>query len=161
MLAQRLGEIGPSDAAERADLYYVCLMGWVGCIADSKQSAAWFGDDISYRAGVYNQDMKPLPFLGHLLGRAGAGQGLPVRAAKAAYVLGTGASAVQNSLRLHCQVSALIARRLGLPEMVCLALGQVFARWDGKGMPKGMHGADIERTIRLWQIADVATAHAA
>lgn len=44
-------------------MFHITLLGWDGCIADSYDAAAWFGDDIRYR-GVYDVDMKPLPFLG-------------------------------------------------------------------------------------------------
>jgi HD-GYP domain-containing protein (c-di-GMP phosphodiesterase class II) len=150
-----------TDVPERTDehLYFVTLMGWVGCIADSHEAAAWFGDDIDYRAGVYDLDMRPLPFLGYLLRRAGHGQAAPVRAWRAAAVVATGAHGVQDSLRAHCQVTEHVARRLGLAEPVCTALRQVFARWDGQGLPKDLSREQIEPTIRLWQVADVAEVH--
>jgi len=159
LVAQKLGErIGMPDA-ERGHLPHVALMGWVGCIADSREAAAWFGDDIEYRAGVYDLDMKPLPFLGYLVRRVGRGRPIPQRAGRAAMLVARGAGDVQTALRAHCQVTEQIARRLGLPDDVCAALLQVFARWDGLGLPRGFGGADITPAIRVWQIADVAEVH--
>jgi hypothetical protein len=161
LLAQRIGDLAGLPEAERSNLYHVTLMGWVGCIADSHQAAAWFGDDIEYRAGVYDLDMRPLPFLGYLLGRVGTGEPVYRKAGRAAALIATGARSVQDSLRAHCQVTEQVARRFGLPEAVCAALQQVFARWDGQGLPKHVGGADVAVTVRLWHIADVAEVHQA
>jgi hypothetical protein len=37
-------------------LYYVMMLAWVGCIADTAEVAAWFGDDIAFRADSYRVD---------------------------------------------------------------------------------------------------------
>jgi HD-GYP domain-containing protein (c-di-GMP phosphodiesterase class II) len=161
LLAQEFGAKVGMPEHQREQLYFVTLMGWVGCIADSRQAAAWFGDDIDYRAGVYDLDMRPLPFLGYLLERTGAGKPPVRRAGRAAVLVATGARGVQDSLRAHCQVTEQVASRLGLPEPVCVALRQVFARWDDQGLPKRIRGDAIALTIRLWHIADVAEVHAA
>lgn len=159
LLACRLGERMDLDEEQRASLYYIALLGWVGCIADSHQAAAWFGDDIAYRSDVYDLDMKPLPFLGYLLRRAGSG-GSPVqRVGVGATLVATGASAVQESLSAHCQVTSGIADRLGLGSDVTAPLQQIFARWDGKGLPRGLKRDDISILVRLWHIADVAEVH--
>lgn len=159
LLAQRLGNLVGLAAGERDELYYVSLMGWVGCIADSRAAAAEFGDDISYRAGVYDLDMRPLPFLGYLVRRVRPQQPVARRLAGAAALLATGAREVQGSLRAHCQVTVQVAERLGLPAPVRAALPQVFARWDGRGLPEGLRGGDLARSIRLWHLADVAEVH--
>jgi HD-GYP domain-containing protein (c-di-GMP phosphodiesterase class II) len=158
LLAQRLGTLAGLAESE-SDLYHVALMGWVGCIADSYDAAARFGDDIDYRAGVYDLDMRPLPFLGYLLRRVAPGESAPRRVGRAAALVATGAKSVQESLRAHCQVTEQVARRFGLPDPVCAALRQVFARWDGKGLPAKLAGTDISATIRAWHVADVAEVH--
>ncbi|HET7326198.1 MAG TPA: HD domain-containing phosphohydrolase [Nocardioidaceae bacterium] len=159
VIASRLGDRMGLSQAERAALFYVTLLGWVGCIADSHESAAWFGDDIAYRADVYDLDMKPLPFLGYLLRRAGAGQPATHRVGKQAMILATGARGVQDSLRAHCQVTTTVARRLGLGSDVTEPLQQIYARWDGKGLPRGVGGEGITLLVRLWHVADVGEVH--
>jgi HD-GYP domain-containing protein (c-di-GMP phosphodiesterase class II) len=158
LIAGRLRTLA-GHPARGSDLYHVALMGWVGCIADSYDAAARFGDDIDYRAGVYDLDMRPLPFLGYLLRRVAPDGSLVTRAGQAAVLVATGARSVQDSLRAHCQVTEQVARRFGLPEQVCAALSQVFARWDGKGLPQKLGGNDISVMIRVWHIADVAEVH--
>jgi len=60
LISQRLGKrMGLSDA-ERAGLYYVALLAWVGCLADATEMSAWFGDDIALRADAAYIDDKPL-----------------------------------------------------------------------------------------------------
>ncbi|MGH3449402.1 MAG: HD domain-containing phosphohydrolase, partial [Haloechinothrix sp.] len=159
LVACRLGQRMGLDDDERASLYYVAMMGWVGCIADSHEAATWFGDDITYRAGVYDIDMKPLPFLGYLLRRAGSGGSPARRIGAGAAVVATGGRGVQDSLRAHCQVTANIAERLGLGPAVCDPLQQIFARWDAKGLPAGVGGDRIALPVRLWHLADVAEVH--
>ncbi len=159
LAADRLAQRAGVDTETRSSLFYVTLLGWVGCIADSREAAASFGDDIDYRAGVYDIDMKPLPFLGYLLRRSGETGTLPQRVRRQATLVATGARTVQDSIRSHCHVTANIAGRLGLGPEVCDPLGQVFARWDGKGLPAGLGGRDIAVQIRLWHVADVAEVH--
>lgn len=159
LLAQRLGAVVGLPDDQRRHLFHVTLMGWLGCIADSHDAAAWFGDDIDYRAGVYDVDLRPLPFLGYLLRRVAPEEPALRRVSRGAQLVATGARAVQDSLRAHCQVTEQVARRLALPEEVCLALRQVFARWDGQGLPRKLRGEELAMTIRLWQIADVAEVH--
>lgn len=158
-VAGRLGERMGLDPGTRGTLFYVTLLGWVGCIADSYDAAAWFGDDIRYRSDVYDLDMKPLPFLGYLLRRAGAGEPVPQRLLRRGALLATGGRGVRESLRAHCQVTTNVARRLGLGPDVCDPLRYVFARWDGKGLPDGVRGGDIPLPVRLWHVADVTEVH--
>ena len=47
-LAERLG----LDEATRAVVYYVGLLGWVGCHVDAYEQAKWFGDDHGAQGGL-------------------------------------------------------------------------------------------------------------
>lgn len=158
-LAARLAQRQPGGAGIVAEVVPVAWLGWLGCIADSRDAAKWFGDDIQYRAGVYDLDMRPLPFLGYMLDHAGAGDVPLRRGIKRAGILLDGGRSARDSLRAHCQVTSGVARRLGQPEEVCRALEQIFARWDGQGLPAGVSGVGIPLVIRLWQVADVAEVH--
>ena len=52
-LAARLGDRVGLSAEERSSLYYIAMLAWVGCVADSPEVAVWFGDDIAFRADSY------------------------------------------------------------------------------------------------------------
>jgi len=47
LIASRLGARLGLDDEERAVLYYVSTLAWVGCVADTPEVAEWFGDDIA------------------------------------------------------------------------------------------------------------------
>lgn len=56
----------------------------------------------------------------------------------------------------HCLSTALMAQRLGLGDEVCGPLQQWFTRWDGSGVPEGVGGDDVARSVRLFHLADCA-----
>jgi HD-GYP domain-containing protein (c-di-GMP phosphodiesterase class II) len=60
-----------------------------------------------------------------------------------------------------CEGGRLLARRLHLRDKVARALGQVTARWDGKGVPGEVAGEEIPRPLRIVRVAHdlVAMAH--
>ncbi|MEO9014049.1 MAG: HD domain-containing phosphohydrolase [Terrimesophilobacter sp.] len=154
-IAQKLG-LAPD---ERARLFYITMLGWVGCIADSHEVGRWFGDDTRYRSDVYDTDLTPLSFLGFLMQHAGAeGAGASTLHTRGMLVA-TGGRGVQDWLKTHCEVTGTIATRLGLGAQVADPLRYVFARWDGKGLPKGFGGSDIPLSILLWHLADVVEVH--
>jgi HD-GYP domain-containing protein (c-di-GMP phosphodiesterase class II) len=54
----------------------------------------------------------------------------------------------------HCLTTTRMAEQLGLGGAVCNPLQQVFARWDGKGVPVGVGGEGIAAPARLFHLAD-------
>ena len=52
LLALRLGERFGLEESQRAVLYYVALLAWVGCHVDAYEQARWFGDDIALKTDV-------------------------------------------------------------------------------------------------------------
>jgi HD-GYP domain-containing protein (c-di-GMP phosphodiesterase class II) len=60
-IALGLGERLGVDGAERAAVYYVAMLAWVGCTADSHELAAQFGDEIAFRADAHRVDLAGLP----------------------------------------------------------------------------------------------------
>jgi HD-GYP domain-containing protein (c-di-GMP phosphodiesterase class II) len=150
-LADRLG----LDEAERAALYYVALLAWVGCVADTPDVAEWFGDDIAYRADSYEVDLAGLPLLGFMLRHVGAGGPALRRLRLGATLVATGGRAVERVLMSHCLTTGRMAERLGLGSEVRDPLQQVFTRWDGKGVPGGIGGEEIVLSVRLFHLGDI------
>jgi HD-GYP domain-containing protein (c-di-GMP phosphodiesterase class II) len=160
LIAARLGDQLGVDPAERGALYYVSTLAWVGCVADTPEVAAWFGDDIGFRTGYYEFDLAGLPMLGFMLRHVGAGSPALYRLRLGAKLVVTGGKGIQQGLMSHCLTTARMAERFGLDdEHVCQPLQQVFARWDGKGMPQGMAGEDIALPMRLFHLADMVEVH--
>ena len=153
-IATRLGEELGLEPDDRGALYYVIMLAWVGCVADTPEVAAVFGDDIAFRADSYQVDFAGLPLLGFMLRHIGAGSPALHRLRLAANLVVTGGKAVERGLLSHCLTTGSMADRLGLGPDVCGPLQQVFTRWDGKGVPADIGGQEIGLSMRLFHLAD-------
>jgi HD-GYP domain-containing protein (c-di-GMP phosphodiesterase class II) len=154
LIAVRLGERLDMDAEARVALYYVMVLAWAGCVADTPEVAAWFGDDIAFRSDSYRVDLSGLPLMGFALSHAGAGTPLLHRLRLAASLVLTGGRAIERGLMSHCLSTTQLATRLGLTEEVCDPLRQVFTRWDATGVPDGVGGEQIAPPVRLFHLSD-------
>lgn len=150
-MAERLG----LSEEERAEVYYVGLLAWVGCTADSHELAEWFGDDIALRADTYDVDLGGVRALRFALRHAGAGRTPLRRAGAAVELIASARRVIGGSMAAHCEAATLLAERLGLGPDVRRPLGQSFERWDGKGSPVGLRGEQISLSMRLVQLADI------
>ena len=56
-IATRLSDVIDLDEDERASLYYIAALAWVGCVADTPELAKWFGDDIAFRGDSYEVEL--------------------------------------------------------------------------------------------------------
>ncbi|MCR3750718.1 HD domain-containing phosphohydrolase [Lentzea californiensis] len=154
-IAERLaGRMGLSED-QRQSLFPVSMLAWVGCVADSPEVAASFGDDIAFRADSYGADLAGLEGFGFFLRRAGRGGPMWHRLRVAATILTTGGQNVVRGMQSHCTTTSTLADRLGLGPDVVTALRQFFTRWDGRGVPDGVGGEDIAPIVRLLHLADV------
>jgi hypothetical protein len=61
-------------------------------------------------------------------------------------------------LTAHCEVAQRIGERLGLSEEIRRNLGQIYERWDGKGLPHGLKGDAVLPAVRLITLAQDAIA---
>jgi HD-GYP domain-containing protein (c-di-GMP phosphodiesterase class II)/DNA-binding CsgD family transcriptional regulator len=59
------------------------------------------------------------------------------------------AGIVTESARADCEVGADLTRRLGLPEAVRQSVLCAFERFDGKGAPVGLAGAEVSEAARF------------
>ncbi|MCW0215621.1 MAG: HD domain-containing protein, partial [Pseudonocardia sp.] len=159
LIAVRLAERMDLPQADRDTTYYLALLAWVGCSADSHETAARFGDDIALRAGVYDVEIGSPPMFGYLVRKAGSSGTALHRARAVGGLVRTGGQVVAQSLVAHCQVTGQLAARLGLDARLRTALAQTFTRWDGRGVPSGIRGEDIDIATRLVHLADIAEVH--
>ena len=157
-LATRLGQHMGIEAEDAEALYYVAMLAWVGCVADTPEVATWFGDDIAFRQGGYQVDLAGLPMFKYALSRVGTGNPAMKRIRLGAHLMMTGGKPVERGLMSHCLSTVLMAERLGLGEDVCEPLQQWFTRWDGSGVPDGLGGTDVALSIRLLHLADMVEA---
>jgi HD-GYP domain-containing protein (c-di-GMP phosphodiesterase class II) len=154
-LAMRFAEHLGLSEEERTSAYWTALFITAGCTGVSYELAKIFGDDIALRADLASVT-SPFMLLQVMLSRAGSGRSLLGRTGVRAKLLVTKAHAVEETLIAHCNVSIRLAERVGLGESVTTALAQGFARWDGKGIPRGLAGEDISVAVRVVGIVDTA-----
>jgi RNA polymerase sigma factor (sigma-70 family) len=56
----------------------------------------------------------------------------------------------------HCEIAQLLGDRMGLSTEVRQSLGHLYERYDGKGMPGKLRGAEIPLAVRIMQVAQDA-----
>lgn len=145
-------ELGVGDD-ERREIYYVALLRWVGCTADESRSEI-FGDEIALGVEIDRVQLwNSTAMLGALWRLVEADQPPLRRAGAVAHGMLTGIQRSRESVAAHCEVAQRIADRLGFGDGILAALGQIFERWDGKGVPGAARGEGIARSARIVQIA--------
>ena len=153
VIATRFAEHLGLSQEDRDATYWRTLFALAGCTAVSFELASVFGDDIALRGGVYSVGASNLEQLRYLLAAAGSNRGLLGRANVLAGLLRTRFSVMEQTTIAHCAVGARLAERLGLGEPVVASLLQTFARWDGKGLPRGLAGEAILLPSRITSMA--------
>ena len=155
LIALRLAERLGLDETTRGVVYYVSLLGWVGCHVDAYEQAKWFGDDRALKADARRVDMAGMAARMFVLSHVGAGRGLAERARLGVKFVGDGRRDANEMIANHCLATNELAAGLGLGPEVREGLYQTFERWDGKGGPAEVRGEEILVPARLVTLADV------
>src|SRR5262245_13488551 len=137
LIATRICDRLGLSRSERDCTYYVALIMWIGCHADSHEYARWFGDDIAVRHDSYLVDWSGLPYMRFLLSNAGRGEPLLHRLGVMASLFVNARGQLARLIHSHCSSAGMLAERLGLSADVQSALGFTFERYDGGGLPAG------------------------
>lgn len=150
LLALQLGRALGCDEATLADCYYVALLRYAGCAADARHRAALFGDEIALGPEIDMVELWQLEPMLAFLHRHGFDR-LP--AAEYQALMATGVRRSVEAAIGTCEVGQSLAGRLGLGPGVSRALGDMFERWDGRGVPGRAHGEAIALAARVVTIA--------
>jgi HD-GYP domain-containing protein (c-di-GMP phosphodiesterase class II)/DNA-binding CsgD family transcriptional regulator len=152
-IAARLG----LDEQQRAVLYYVSLIAWVGCHIDAYEQAKWFGDDIRLKEDMRHVDYAGANVLRFAAAHVGSDRaGLErARVVVALAVGGRREADAATMIANHFWAAGGLAARLELGEDVRRPIGQTFERWDGRGLPAGLRGEEIDLAARIVNLADV------
>jgi HD-GYP domain-containing protein (c-di-GMP phosphodiesterase class II) len=162
LIAARMAERVGLEHEARPSLYYVITLAMVGCVAETPELAHWFGDDIVFRHDGYDVDLVGLPKRAFAMRHVALGSPPFERLRRGASLATSGSSALERILITHCLTTGQMADRLGLGPDVSDPLQQVFARWDGRGVPSDLRGEAIAISVRLFHLADdVEVAHRA
>ena len=159
LIATRIADRLGLSRAQRDCVYYSTLIMWIGCHADSHEYARWFGDDIAVRHDSYLVDWAGWPYYRFLITNVARGEALARRLTVMAALFVNARGQLSRMIHSHCTSAALLAERMGLDADVQHALRYTFERYDGGGLPGGVHGDAIPVAMRVAQVADMAEVH--
>jgi HD-GYP domain-containing protein (c-di-GMP phosphodiesterase class II) len=159
-LAVALAEAARLDRETVRQVYYQSLLRYIGCNAETETQAALLGDEMVMRHEFALIDQgnprEVLAVVLRALRRANADRALPAAAlAIARGFLSSRATSVRI-LTGHCEVAQRLAVRLGFDAAVADNLGQLYERWDGRGLPLGLRGDAIAPAVRVVTLAQDA-----
>lgn len=164
VLAVRLGEALGLGEQELREVYYQALLRFIGCNAETHLMAAMVGDEIALRTDVASVDngnrVQMTALLLRYLRQVHEGAS-PLRLAQQlAEGLLTAPQMFKDIFSGHCEVAQRLAARLGFSEQSIHALGQLYERWDGRGLPGGLKGEQVTLAVRVVTLAqDAITFH--
>lgn len=151
LIAVRLGEALGLSAPDLSDVYYVSLLGSVGCTLEATVLARITADDIAMGGRIASVDVtSPLEVAGFGIRNFGAGEPPLKRAGK----LVAAALAGPREFQAVCRDTALrVASMLELGPSIEDALAQCHERWSGRGGPRRLKGAGIHPAARIFHVA--------
>ena len=146
LLATELARRAGLDRAGQGEVYYGTLLRFAGCAATSHEIAAVFGgDDIVVRARGDLVDLTvPAEAMGFL-----AALGVDADGLRALGGPDGVARLKAEGARADCEVGAILAGRLRLPEAVSRSVRDAFERFDGHGVPAARAGPEVEAGARF------------
>lgn len=162
VLGMRFAEMLNLEETQRRNVYHQALLRYIGCNADSHLLAAAFGDEIALRRDLQRIDIGNKSELAETIVRAITRTFADAPPAELAQAVERGlAEAMQVSVPIlagHCEVAKRIAERIGLPQEMQENLAQLYERWDGRGLPRGLSGDDVKLAVRIVTLAQDAIA---
>jgi HD-GYP domain-containing protein (c-di-GMP phosphodiesterase class II) len=162
VLAMRFVDVLGLDESIQRKVYHQALLRYIGCNADSHLLAAAWGDEIALRRDIHHIDIgnrdEFVQIFVRAITRKLAGTSPDELAKAIERGLAEGPQVNIPILAGHCEVAQRIAERIGLPEDIRESLGQIYERWDGKGLPRGLSGEAVKFPVRLVTLAQGAIA---
>ncbi|HXU05705.1 MAG TPA: HD domain-containing protein, partial [Polyangia bacterium] len=155
LIAVGLGRVLDFPAASLADLMYAALLRHLGCSGTAHEETLLMGDDQELREAMNPVDRaSPLDLL-KSASRGFAKRLPPMRRARVVASFMTRAPvALPRIFAARCEVSARLARRLGLGDAAVRALEEAYERHDGKGLPRRRHGDAQSPLSRVLAVAE-------
>ncbi len=153
-IAEQLG----IDEADRSALFYALLLKDAGCTSSAARMAALFNaDDLALKqAGKLVDWSRPSEAI-RFTAQNVEPDGSPLRRARRFASALKGLAAEANEIvGARCERGAEILAMLGLPESASAAVRTLDERWDGKGQPYRVAGADLPLLGRIASVAQTA-----
>src|SRR3954454_6032461 len=162
VLSMRFAEVLGLDQDTRRSVFHQALLRYIGCNADTHLLADAWGDEITLRRELHHIDMgnraEFVEVFVRAITRKFTGASAEELAKEVERGLAQGPLVNVPILSGHCEVAQRIAERIGLPEEIRENLGQIYERWDGKGLPRGLSGNAVKFPVRLVTLAQDAIA---
>lgn len=157
LLAMRFGRALDLPEHELVDVYWLAFLRFLGCTAASEITASILGDDVDANSWIISVDQgRALDVLSALVRNAGRDRPLPHRARILGGALVALPGQVKTIQTAHCEAAQHLAGRFGFAPSILGALGQIYERWDGKGLPNGLKEEATSRPMRVVQLAQDA-----
>jgi hypothetical protein len=160
VVAMRLGDALNLDDHTLRDVDYQALLRYIGCNADTYAMAALFGDELALRHDFAGLDPgRPPDVLGvalRYLRQANADEPPYRMLSLVARGILTLPRLMSESFAGHCEVAQRLAQRLGFGESLIVSLGQIYERWDGKGLPRKLKGEQVALAVQVVTLAQDA-----
>jgi HD-GYP domain-containing protein (c-di-GMP phosphodiesterase class II) len=158
-LARRLGW----DETAQRHVHLQALLRYIGCNVDTQLMAAPVGDELAARrafAGIDAADkLAVVRLLVARMREAHRDEGRLRTLLATANVLISAEREMAAQFAGHCEVGQRLATRLRLPAEVVGSLGQLYERWDGKGLPNRLRGAEVSPVALIVSLAQDVIVH--
>ncbi len=158
LVAMRLAERIGVDPAAATQTYYGCLLVWAGCTTDAEISSELFTDGALLK--YFNPVMfgSPAETLTGIVKALAEPYSSPVvRAVRGAARLPGAVRGHQRHIVAMCEVAEMLCDRLGMSRDIRDLVRGFTARWDGKGTPRDLGGAQLPIALRILHVATDAT----
>lgn len=161
IVATRLGAAAGLAEHDLRNAYYEALLRYIGCNADTYWLASIVGDEIAFRTEIARVDggdnLRVINLVLRHIRQANAEAGF-MRMTQALVQGFAQLPQVANSFFPgHCEVAKRLATRLNFPASFVQTVGQIYARWDGKGVPT-LKGEEISPALLVAALAqDIVT----
>jgi HD-GYP domain-containing protein (c-di-GMP phosphodiesterase class II) len=154
VLAQHLAGEAGVDPGGLEEVWWCSTLRFLGCTGHAFDMAVVFGDEIEMRSRAARADFaNPFEMLRLMASGAAPDKSGLSRMRSVLAVVAGGRQAAEMNFRTACEVADVFAKRLGLDEDVMAALRTSFERWNGRGLPSGLKGQAIPRSMRIAQVA--------
>jgi HD-GYP domain-containing protein (c-di-GMP phosphodiesterase class II) len=157
MLALRTAQAMGLPEEDQVTVFYTGVLHFAGCTAESEIDARFFGDELVARPQMLAAQFGSRLELVAMATRVVHPGSAPLaRAAVMARSAFGGVAEFRKWAASHCDVARVLGARMGFSGQIQLALRHLYERWDGKGMPGELRGAQIPLAVRLMQVAQDA-----
>jgi HD-GYP domain-containing protein (c-di-GMP phosphodiesterase class II) len=135
----------------------LALLRYLGCNAGTHEQAALVGDEVAMRTATvpaYGGD--PSQFMDALVNHLRttySALSAPELDRAIAQVILSFQRVIQELAAGHCEVGQRLASHFGFGEPMQQALGRVYERWDGQGVPAGLKGEETPFSARIVSLA--------